>query len=65
MFGLSFTKKDVVRAIWTFIFGVAGFITIYGGIPPAEWKPFAVGAAAAGLSAVKNLVFADGSTIKG
>jgi hypothetical protein len=65
MFGISFTKSDLVRAIWTFLFGVAGYVAVTGGGVPDDWKAFAAGAVMAGLSAVKNLVLKDGTTLKG
>ena len=65
MFGFSFTKKDVVRAIWAFVFGALGYIVIVQPQDLASWKAAAVGAVAAGASAVKNLVLADGTTLKG
>jgi len=68
MFGISFTTKDLIRAVWTFVFGALGFLIavqteIIGG--DFDARAIAVGAIAAGFSALKNLVFADGSTIKG
>jgi hypothetical protein len=66
VFNISFTSKDLVRALWAFAFGALGYIVIAQ--PQAEsgqWKAVGIGAVAAGLSAVKNLIFADGSTIKG
>lgn len=68
MFGISFTTKDLVRALWSFLFGALAFVLavqteILGG--DVDWRGIALGAIAAGLSAVKNLVLADGSTVKG
>jgi hypothetical protein len=68
MFGLSFTTKDLVRAVWTFIFGALSYVLLVQGDiinGDVDLKAIAVGALAAGFSALKNLVFADGSTIKG
>ena len=68
MFNIGFTVKDFVRAGWTFIFGALSYVLlaqtdiINGSV---DWKAVAVGAAAAGLSALKNLVLADGTTVKG
>jgi hypothetical protein len=68
MFGISFTTKDLIRAGWTFLFGVLGFLIavqaeIIGG--ELDARAIAVGAIAAGFSALKNLVLADGTTVKG
>jgi hypothetical protein len=74
MFGLSFTTKDVVRAIWTFAFTwIATFFTLSSGWGPinnladlkaAAWA-LAPACLAAAFSAAKNAVLADGTTLKG
>lgn len=69
MFNLSFTRDDVKRVVWTFLmaaFGVfvallADWFTNGGDL---NWKVWAIAALAAGVSAVKNLLLADGSTLK-
>lgn len=68
MIQIGFTVKDLIRAVWVFIFGAVGFVMavqldIIGGDP--DWRAIGLGALAAGLSAVKNLVLADGTTLKG
>jgi ferric-dicitrate binding protein FerR (iron transport regulator) len=65
MFGLSFTTKDLVRALWSFVFGALAYIVVVQPTTSNDWKAALAGAVAAGLSAVKNLVLADGSTLKG
>lgn len=67
MFGLSFGKKDLVRSAWAF--GIT-FFTALGASAASVHdlstaKAALVAAVVAGLVAVKNLVLADGSTIKG
>lgn len=76
MFGISFTKDDVKRAVWTaiqaflavFLLGLTDVFEAFkaGGLDGAEAAGLAlVGAAvAAGFSALKNLVLADDSAIK-
>lgn len=67
MFKLSFTKKDVVRAAWAF--GVAFLVALgasANGVHDLSTAQAAVVAAVvAGVLAVKNLVLADGSALKG
>jgi hypothetical protein len=65
MFNLSFTTKDLVRAVWAFVFGALGYIVVVQPQSSNDWKAALAGAVAAGLSALKNAVFADGSTVKG
>jgi membrane protein DedA with SNARE-associated domain len=65
MFHINFTTKDLVRALWAFIFGALGYIAVVQPTSSNEYKAAIAGAVAAGLSAVKNLVTADGSTLKG
>ncbi len=74
MFNISFTGKDAVRVAWTFVFTfVSVFLATaqgWGSMPDlATAKAAAVSAGAAALaaafSALKNLVLADGSTVKG
>ena len=51
--------KDILeRAAWTFLEGflVALPVTIKFDVPGAEWKSILLGAAAAGISAVKTLL---------
>lgn len=74
MFNISFTKDDLKRVVWTFVqaflgalvVGVAGWASV-----PSSWDAakaaglaLAVAALAAGISAVKNLLLGDGSTLK-
>lgn len=65
MFNLSFTVKDLVRAAWSFLFGALAYIVVVQPTTSSDWKAALAGAVAAGLSAVKNLLLADGSTAKG
>lgn len=64
MFSISFTKRDIVRSLWAFLFAALGYIAIVQPKDWASWKVAAAGAVAAGLAAVKNLFLAD-STLKG
>ena len=64
--GLSYT--DWRRIVWTFLMG-AGAVAIAASADwingePLTWRTVLIGALAAGLSAVKNFVLADGSTLK-
>lgn len=65
-FGFSYT--DWRRIAWTFVEGVLGwaFATWVNWIPgqPLSWKALVVGAAAAGVAAVKNFALSDSSPIK-
>jgi hypothetical protein len=65
-FGLSY--KDFTRIVWTFVEGVLGYAAaVWVNVVPGDpfnWKGFAVGALAAGWSAIKNFTLADGSPIK-
>lgn len=65
-FGLSY--KDFARIVWTFVQGLLGYATAVaiGWVPgdPFNWKAFAVGALAAGYSAVKNFALSDSSGVK-
>lgn len=68
MFGLGFTTKDLIRAIWSFVFGALGYVVlvqadVIGGT--VDLKALAAGAVVAGLSALKNFVLAEGTTLKG
>lgn len=71
MFEFGFTKKDLVRAIWSFVFGFVGFYilnttqVVNADDPAAAAAALLTGAAMAGLSALKNLLLKDGSTLKG
>ena len=73
MFHLSLTADDAKRIAWSFIFGFLGFVAVhladFQGV--GSWsagKTVALGvlggAIGAGLSAIKNGVLADGSTLK-
>jgi len=73
MFGLSFTFDDLKRMIWTAVqAGVLAFLVLAPGILTApnltEAKALAIAAliaaGAAALSALKNLILNDGSTLK-
>ena len=76
MFGISFTKDDLKRVLWT---AVQAFVAVFvlglndvfdafkaGGLDGAQAAGLALAAAAlaAAISAVKNLVLADTSTLK-
>lgn len=74
MFHLSFTKDDLKRVVWTFLQAFVGALLVAVGAQstiPQSWseaKQVAIAAVlaavAAGVSAVKNLVLADGSPLK-
>lgn len=61
-FNIGFTKRDVVRSAWAFLAAFAVTMAGYNGdvSKAALWA-----GVAAGLIAVKNLLLADGSTVKG
>jgi hypothetical protein len=76
MFGISFTKDDLKRAVWTFL---QAFVVVFAaglsdlldafkadGLDAGTSAAVAlvVAAIAAGLSALKNLVLADTSALK-
>lgn len=76
MFNIGFTKDDLKRAAWTF---VQAFLVVFfaglndlldafkaGGLDATASAVLAlvVGALAAGVSALKNLFLADGSSLK-
>lgn len=66
MFKLSFTAKDLVRAGWAFLAGVIGYVALHSAeFSNVTWKPFVYGAVVAGLVSIKNLLLADGTTVKG
>jgi hypothetical protein len=65
MISIGFTSRDLVRAVWTFVFAAIAFVATVQPTSSEAWKVALAGAVGAGLSAVKNLVFADGSKIKG
>lgn len=65
MIDIGFSRKDLVRAGWTFLFAALGYIVIAQPTDWASWKTAAIAAVAAGISAVKNLVLQDGTTLKG
>ena len=74
MFGISFTKDDLKRVVWTFVQAFLGAVAVALAAQtqlPNSWSgakqvalAVAVAGVAAGVSAVKNLVLADGSTLK-
>lgn len=69
MFQIGFTKDDVKRVVWTFVMAAFGVFVALGAEwiqngGEFNWKVWAIAALAAGVSAVKNLVLADGSTFK-
>lgn len=73
MFNISFTKDDLKRVIWTFVMTFVGALVVtasgWQALPSLDTAKAAVvsaGAAAiaAVFSAVKNLLLADGSTLK-
>ncbi len=57
MISLSFTKKDLVRVAWTFAAAAVASWATTGG---SYTKAAAIAAVAAGITAVKNFVLADG-----
>jgi len=76
MFGISFTKDDLKRVLWT---AVQAFVAVFalgvndvfdafkaGGLDAAQAAGLALAAAAlaAAISAVKNFFLADTSTLK-
>jgi len=66
MFQLSFTKKDLVRAVWAFLAGGIGtYVTMQQAHATGDWKVLLGAVVTAGLVSVKNLILADGSTLKG
>lgn len=66
MFEVNFTTKDAVRAAWAFVFGALGYVLIaQPQLEAGAWRAIAIGAVAAGLSAAKNLLLADGTVAKG
>ncbi len=68
MFDLGLSYKDFARIFWTFVQGVLGYaiLTATNTVNGAAFggKAFLVGLAAAGVSAVKNLILSDNSPIK-
>jgi len=73
VFEIGFSKDDLKRAVWTFIqgFGAVLILSAADLIQSGEdwttttfWLSLVVGAIAAGISAVKNLVLADSSALK-
>ena len=65
MISIGFTKKDLIRAAWTFIAAASGYVLIAQPTDKASWTTAAVAGVAAGVSALKNLLLADGVTLKG
>lgn len=65
MFSFGFTSRDLVRAAWSFVFAAVAYVAAVQPTTSDAWKVALAGAVAAGLSAVKNLVLADGSAVKG
>jgi len=68
VFDLSFTRRDVVRAIWSFLAGAVAYVAlaqadIING--QVNYKALIVGATVAGLVSLKNFLLADGSVAKG
>lgn len=65
---LGLGYKDWARIFWTFVMAAAAVLIaaatdwVNGG--EFAWKAWVIGAVAAGLSAVKNFVLADSSTLK-
>lgn len=60
--------KDWARIAWTFVQAAVGYALAVWLTPisgePFNWRAVVVGALAAAVSAVKNLILADSSTIK-
>lgn len=65
MFEFAFTKKDLVRSAYAFVFAVAAYLVVVQPTDAASLKTAVVGALAAGVAAVKNLFLKDGTTAKG
>lgn len=65
MFEIGFTVRDLIRAGYAFLFAALGYIVVAQPQSSDQWKVAVAGAVAAGLSALKNLVLADGSKAKG
>lgn len=65
MIKLGFTKKDLVRACWgAFIGAVVGLaVALQAGV--TDWTILSGAALGGAISALKNFVLADGSTLKG
>lgn len=65
-FGLGY--KDWTRIVWTFLMAAGGWmLAAWTNAVPGQvwdWKAVAVGAFAAGLSAIKNFALSDSSPIK-
>ena len=65
---LGLEGRDWRRIVWTFIMAAAAVLIaaatdwVNGG--EFNWKAWAIGAVAAGLSAVKNFVLSDSSQLK-
>ena len=65
MISIGFTRNDLIRAVWTFVAAAVGYILIVQPTDATSWKTALVAGVAAGVSAVKNLLLADGSRLKG
>jgi hypothetical protein len=82
MFGLSFTTKDLVRSVWTFlgVYLAAALVSALGilnslvescndvcdfGTAKQQTVTLALATASAIVIGIKNLLLADGTTLKG
>ena len=64
---MTFTKDDVKRVLWTFVFTAVSIAVVQATdllSGTVSWKTVLVASIAAGLSAVKNLVTDTGSAWK-
>lgn len=62
---LGFTRDDLSKVVWTFVQAAVAFAAVQSVLGnDISSKAVVVGAVAAGISAVKNFVLADGSKLK-
>ncbi|MGH2374568.1 MAG: hypothetical protein ACRDIC_14025 [bacterium] len=65
---MGLTEADIRRVLWTFVQAGVAYAALAwsNAIPgaPLSWKALLVGGVAAGVSAVKNLLLPDTSTLK-
>lgn len=62
---LGFNRDDLSRVVWTFIQAGVAFAAVQAALGhDVTGKAVVIGAVAAGISAVKNFVLADGSQLK-
>jgi hypothetical protein len=65
---MGLNEADIRRVVWTFV-QAALAVALTAALEwtqgqPLSWKPVLIGAVAAGISAVKNFLVPDGSTLK-